>query len=90
MLTASVASLTSAYTLLANGVVTGVSGPTQQCTHRPPHPSINPNGYCWTHGYKVKWAHTSAMCTNKKEGHKDTATCANTMGGSQHNKEAST
>ena len=48
---------------------------------------FDPNGYCWSHGYKVTFDHTSCNCTVKKPGHKDNATRANTMGGSQLNKK---
>ena len=48
---------------------------------------FDPQGYCWTHGYKVIPEHTSATCTAKKPGHKDAATRANPMGGSQKNKD---
>ena len=47
---------------------------------------FDPNGYCWTHGYKVTYDHNSGTCTAKKPGHKDSATRANPMGGSQANK----
>ena len=47
---------------------------------------FDPNGYCWSHGYKVTCDHNSATCTAKKPGHKDNATRANTMGGCQLNK----
>ena len=47
---------------------------------------FDPNGYCWTHGYKVTFDHNSCTCTAKKPGHKDNATRANPMGGSQMNK----
>jgi hypothetical protein len=30
--------------------------------------------YCWTHGFGTNPNHTSATCSNKKEGHKDDAT----------------
>ena len=42
--------------------------------------SYDPNRYCWLHGYMVHKSNTSATCKTKKEGHKDGATCANTMG----------
>ena len=48
---------------------------------------FNPTGYCWSHGYKVTYDHNSCTCTGKKTGHKDNATRANTMGGSQLNKQ---
>ena len=44
------------------------------------------NGYCWTHGYKVGTTHSSSTCSNKAEGHKDTATRTNTMNGSTANR----
>ena len=47
---------------------------------------FDPNGYCWSHGYKVTCDHNSTTCTAKKPGHKDNATRTNTMGGSQLNK----
>ena len=47
---------------------------------------FDPNGYCWSHGYKVTFDHNSCTCTAKKPGHKDNATRANPMGGSQLNK----
>ena len=46
----------------------------------------DPNGYCWTHGYKVKFGHSSKTCTKRKEGHKEDATRSNTMGGSEWGK----
>ena len=44
------------------------------------------DGYCWSHGYKVTPNHTSKTCSARKPGHKEAATRANTMGGSQLNK----
>jgi hypothetical protein len=38
------------------------------------------------HGYWVKKGHDSNTCKDKAEGHKDVATQANTMGGSNGNK----
>ena len=31
-----------------------------------PQAVINPTGYCWTHGYKVKYGHDSKTCGTKK------------------------
>ncbi len=45
-----------------------------------------PGNYCWTHGHKVNQNHTSATCTCRALGHKDGATTANTMGGSEADK----
>jgi hypothetical protein len=39
------------------------------------------DNYCWSHGYQVGLAHTSANCTKKAPGHKDAATKDNIMGG---------
>jgi hypothetical protein len=47
----------------------------------------SPNNYCWTHRYKVGNTHTSLSCNLLQQGHKREATRANTMGGSQANKE---
>lgn len=46
----------------------------------------DPNGYCWTHGFKVKKGHSSKTCKSRGEGHKEDATRSNTMDGSQANK----
>jgi hypothetical protein len=45
-----------------------------------------PGNYCWTHGHHISQHHTSAMCGNKAEGHKNVAMASNTMGGSEANK----
>ena len=47
---------------------------------------MDPVGYCWSHGYKVKLGHCSATCTRKKPGHQIEATRTNIMGGSTANK----
>jgi hypothetical protein len=49
-----------------------------------------PGNYCWTHGHRCSQHHTSAICGAKTVGHKDEATSANTMGGSDANKGWST
>ena len=46
----------------------------------------DPAVYCWLHGYKVHTTHTSASCKTKKDGHKNGATRADTMGGKQYAK----
>jgi hypothetical protein len=51
--------------------------------NRPNQGNKDPQGYCWTHGYKVRQGHNSATCRNKAQGHQDTATRDNNMGGSQ-------
>ena len=93
-LTASVTALTSAYTLLANAhglKPMTIPQPMQQSgTKKKYNPQLDPNGYCWTHGYRAKVGHSSATCTNKAEGHQDTATRAYPMGGSTNNKPKAT
>ena len=45
-------------------------------------------GYCWSHGYRVHpITHTSALCNNKADGHKDESNRTNTMGGSTYGKD---
>ena len=48
--------------------------------------SINPNGYCWTHGYRVTTVHDSKNCKGKLLGHVDATTSTDTRGGSIKNK----
>ncbi len=43
--------------------------------------------YCWTHGHKVNQTHTSATRIRRAPGHKENVTTANTIGGSESNKE---
>ena len=52
-------------------------------TVKAPDSWLNPNGYCWSCGYKVGWKHGSDNCRKKAEGHKCAATRQNTMGGSK-------
>ncbi len=90
-LTTSVASLTAAYTILAatkNTNQTTLMGEKRSggTTADNKHLHLAVGRYCWTHGYCVSKGHDSATCSNKAEGHKDTATRANTMNGSKANK----
>eukprot|EP00957_Ditylum_brightwellii_P176408 13433251-Ditylum_brightwellii.AAC.1 len=55
-----------------------------------PKTEWDPHGYCWSCGYQVTRNHNSVTCLHKKEGHKDTATRSNNMGGSQRNKPRGT
>ena len=48
---------------------------------------LDPNGYCWTHGYKVSKGHSSHTCSSRAKGHQVEATRSDTMGGSDKNKE---
>jgi hypothetical protein len=85
-LTASIRALTAAYTLLTNKPPPNLQQSTAGTSATRPKIGLDPNGYCWTHGYCVKLGHTSATCTNKAEGHQLLATRSNTMGGSTKNK----
>jgi hypothetical protein len=49
--------------------------------------NLDPNGYCWTHGYHVQKGHTSANCKGKLGGHKNDATRSDNKRGSTKNKE---
>ena len=35
---------------------------------------IDPNGYCWPHGFKVHMGHRSITCCSMLQGHRDDAT----------------
>ena len=66
---------------------------TNQQSNRKPRKLRSPprdhGSYCWTHRYLVVPSHTSAMCRNKKPGHKDNATREDNIGGSQIGKPTS-
>ena len=81
-LTASVAALTAAYAILA----AGHKAPTLPKAKDSKQSYLAVNGYCWTHGYRVRKGHDSATCKDKADGHKEAATRANTMNGSNNNK----
>jgi hypothetical protein len=70
------------------GIRMGGGGTTnQQGTGRGQDYTLDPHGYCWSHGYKVKLGHSSLTCTRRQEGHKEGATRTNTMGGRDFNKD---
>ncbi len=71
-----------AATLAATPAATLVGGRRPPKTPSPPHPG----NYCWTHGHRNCREHTSATCLHKAPGHRDEATAANTLGGSEKNK----
>jgi hypothetical protein len=85
-LTASVTALTAAYTLIANKAAPAALPPKSGTPAARPKVGLDPNGYCWTHGYRVTLGHNSSTCTNQKEGHQLAASRANTMGESARNK----
>jgi hypothetical protein len=47
---------------------------------------LDPNGYCWSHGYKVQLGNNSKNCKGKMGGHKDNATREDIQGGSTRGK----
>ena len=59
---------------------------TVQNKHKTPRKGMDPDGYCWTHGFRVAFGHSSATCYTKADGHKDEATRHNNMGGNQRGK----
>jgi hypothetical protein len=46
-----------------------------------PTKSTSDYTHCWSHGYQVHKDHTIATCKARKDGHKDSATKYNLMGG---------
>ena len=48
-------------------------------------PSLDPKGYCWTHGWRLIKGHSSSTCSNHKTGHDAISSRENTKGGSTHN-----
>ena len=86
-LTGTIATLTAAIKKLADKASAGTAG-TPRTPGTPGKGVRNPHrgNYCWTHGHRVSKEHTSATCFNKAPGHKDDATLANTMGGSENDK----
>ena len=58
-------------------------------TKSPTGPSdrtLEKDGYCWSHGFKITKGHSSSTCKNQKSGHTTAATRDNTMGGKLYNK----
>ena len=47
---------------------------------------LDPNGYCWSHGYNVSRSHNGASCYNTLPGHQSASTRVDPMGGSNKNK----
>ena len=47
---------------------------------------LDPDGYCWSHGYHVSRGHNGASCYNTLPGHQSAATRAYPMGGSTKHK----
>jgi hypothetical protein len=51
-----------------------------------PARTTNNDSYCWSHGYQVAKSQTSATCNVRKNGHQESATKIDTMGGVQWGK----
>jgi hypothetical protein len=86
-LTGTIATLTATNKKLADKARAGTAGtPRTPGTPGKVTRNLHRGNYCWTHGHRVSKEHTSATCFNKAAGHKDDATLANTMGGSENNK----
>ena len=49
--------------------------------------TIEKDGYCWSHGFKVVKGHNSSTCKKQKNVHMTAATKDNTMGGRLWNKD---
>ncbi len=64
----------------------GSATPTASSTNSRSTKNLFPGNYCWTHGHHCSKQHMSATCMHKAPGHKDEATCLNTMGGSEKDK----
>ena len=60
----------------------------QQRQHNPSRnfTPLDPDGYCWSHGYHVSKGHNGPFCYNTLPGHQHAATRADPMGGSTKNK----
>jgi hypothetical protein len=89
-LTSTIAMLTATNKKLVNTAAKtprrGSATPTALSTNSRSTKNPFPGNYCWTHGHRCIKQHTSATCTHKAPGHKDKATCSNTMGGSEKDK----
>ena len=86
-LTGTIATLTATNKKLADKARAGTAA-TPRTPGTPGKVTKNPHrgNYCWTHDHRVSKEHTSATCFNKAAWHKDDATHANTMGGSENDK----
>ena len=60
----------------------------QQRQHNPSRDftPLDPDGYCWSHGYHVSKGHNGELCYNTLPGHQGAATRADPMGGSTNQK----
>ena len=85
-LTTTVASLTATIKKLGGTVN---PAPVHPAARTPARGGKNPHpgNYCWTHGHRIHIDHTSATCTHKAKGHRVDATAANTLGGSEKDKD---
>jgi hypothetical protein len=93
VLTALVTSLTAANKKLVDALARNKGGTAPATPAAAPTPVKArsatrplPGNYCWTHGHRVNQTHTSATCTCRALGHKEDATTANMVGGSEADK----
>ena len=86
MLTSSLAALSAMCTILAAGNHAPAPAATPTAARPPRNCNLAPNGYFWTHGFRVGTDHNSLSCSYKAAGHKDTGARADTIGGSSANK----
>jgi hypothetical protein len=52
-----------------------------------PTRTTNNDSYCWSHGYQVEKSNSSTTCNIRKNGHQESTTKIDTMGGVQWGKE---
>ena len=79
------------YLVATNALISNTKGTTSPT--KPPSAKItreyvrlDPNGYCWSHGYKVRIVHNSRTYVGKLQGHRNDATRTNTLNGKMWNK----
>jgi hypothetical protein len=65
----------------AKGNVTPIVYPGQSNSYMRKYYKTKNGNYCWSHGYQLGLAHTSANCTTNAPCHKDGSTKYNIMGG---------
>ena len=89
-LTTTISMLTATNKKLVDAAARAKGTPTAGAPAAPPGERVwvpaHPGNYCWTHGHRINKEHTSATCGKKATGHRDDATAANTLGGSEKDK----
>ena len=87
VLTATIGTLTATNKKLVNAATARakrapIAVPPVERVRIPAHPG----NYCWTHGHCISKEHTSATCVRKATGHRNDATSANILRGSEKDK----